>query len=198
MPRRTMLRALAGGGATVSSALLLAACGSEESASTTGDLGYVAGDGTVVEIPSAERAEPAVFSGTTYEGETFESSAAPPDLLVVNVWYASCPPCRVEAPDLKQISEEYTERGVQFVGINTRDEAGPATAFEQNYGIAYPSLPDQDGEILFALRGQVAPNAVPTTLVLDAEGRPAARITGAIEPSTLRAMLDSLIAERDA
>lgn len=135
----------------MSSALLLAACGSEESASTTGDLGYVAGDGTVVEIPSAERAEPAVFSGTTYEGETFESSAAPPDLLVVNVWYASCPPCRVEAPDLKQISEEYTERGVQFVGINTRDEAGPATAFEQNYGIAYPSLPDQDGEILFAL-----------------------------------------------
>lgn len=198
VPRRTMLRALVGGGAAVSSALLLAACGSEESASTTDDLGYVAGDGTVVEIPSAERDEPAVFSGTTYEGETFESSEAPPDLLVVNVWYAACPPCRAEAPDLKAISEEYTERGVRFVGINTRDEAGPAMAFEETYGIAYPSLPDKDGQILFDLRGQVAPNAVPTTLVLDAEGRPAARITGAIDPATLRTMLDSLIAERDA
>lgn len=199
VPRRSMLRALAGGSAAVSSALLLTACGGSGTASSASDdLGYVSGDGTAVEIPPDERGEPVAFTGTSYEGESFDSAAVPPDLLVVNVWYAACPPCRLEAPHLKEISEEYADRGVRFIGINTEDEAGPALAFHESYGIEYPSLPDRDGQILFALRGQVAPNAVPTTLVLDAEGRPAARITGAVEPSTLRAMLDARIAERDA
>src|SRR5690625_5999917 len=62
--------------------------------------------------------------------------------------------------------------------------------------ISYPSLPDQDAQIMYALRGQVAPNAVPSTLVLDREGRVAARISGALEPSTLRAMIDRVLAER--
>jgi len=49
------------------------------------------------------------------------------------------------------------------------------------------------------LRGATAGSlAVPTTLVLDAGGRPAARITGALKASTLRSMLDALLAERDA
>uniref|UniRef100_UPI004049D3FF TlpA family protein disulfide reductase n=1 Tax=Brachybacterium sp. GPGPB12 TaxID=3023517 RepID=UPI004049D3FF len=113
----------------------------------------------------------------------------------MNVWYASCPPCRVEAPDLQAIHEEYADQGVAFIGINLRDGAGPAQAFEENYGITYPSIPDQQSEIMYKLRGVVAPNAVPTTLVLDHEGRVAGRISGAIDPSILRAMLDGVLEE---
>src|SRR5690625_4566657 len=103
--------------------------------------------------------------------------------------------CRKEAPDLQEISQDYGEQGVSFIGINVRDEAGPALAFEENYGITYPSLPDLDAEIMYALRGQVAPNAVPTTLLIDRAGRVAARVSGAIDPSTLRSMIDRVLAE---
>src|SRR5699024_7916430 len=68
-------------------------------------------------------------------------------------------------------------------------------AFEETYGITYPSMPDPDAEIMYSLRGQVAPNAVPSTLVIDQEGRVAARISGAADPSVLRAMIDKVGAE---
>ena len=172
---------------------LLAACGTDTS--DRYDTGYVGSDGVTTEIPPESREEPLEFAGTTYEGEEFAAADRRGEVLVVNVWYAACPPCRKEAPDLQAVSEEYAPEGVSFVGVNVRDAAGPAQAFEQTYGITYPSLPDTDAQIMYALRGQVAPNAVPSTLVLDREGRVAARISGAADPSVLRAMLDRVLAE---
>ena len=192
-PPRPTRRGLLGAAGVVSSALLLAACGADTSGRY--ESGYVSGNGVTTEIAPAERDEPLEFSGETFDGEDFSSVDRQGELLVVNVWYASCPPCRKEAPDLQAIHEEYADQGVSFVGVNVRDSAGPAKAFEESYGITYPSLPDQDAEIMYELRGQVAPNAVPSTLVLDREGRVAARISGAIDPSTLRAMIDKVLAE---
>ncbi|MEE1618151.1 TlpA family protein disulfide reductase [Brachybacterium sp. J153] len=190
--RRTLLAAAGG----LSLTAVLAACGTDTSGRySSGDAGYVSGDGVTTEIPAEQRDEPLDFSGTTYDGEDLASADLRGEVLVLNVWYASCPPCRKEAPDLQAISEEYAAQGVAFLGVNVRDAAGPAQAFEQTYGITYPSLPDTDAQIMYALRGQVAPNAVPSTLVLDREGRVAARISGAADPSVLRAMLDTVLAE---
>lgn len=187
LPRRTLLSA----GASGMGAIVLAACGSD--ASSRYDTGYVSGDGVTVEIPEAERGAALEFSGTTYAGEEFTMAGARGAPLVLNVWYASCPPCRAEAPDLVEIAGEYTPKGVQFLGINVRDAEGPAKAFEESFGIPYPSIPDLDATIMYALRGQVAPNAVPSTLVVDPEGRVAARISGAADPSTLRSMIDTVL-----
>lgn len=193
---RCSRRSLLGGAGGAAALLLLAACGTDTTDRyTSGDSGYVSGNGVAVEIPAADRDEPLEFSGTTYDGEEFAVADQRGEVQVLNVWYASCPPCRKEAPDLQTLHEEYAEQGVSFLGINVRDAAGPAQAFEETYGITYPSLPDTDAQIMYALRGQVAPNAVPSTLVLDREGRVAARISGAADPSTLRAMLDSVVAE---
>ena len=52
--------------------------------------------------------------GTTYTGEEFAAADQRGEVLVVNVWYAACPPCRKEAPELQAINEEYAEDGVQF------------------------------------------------------------------------------------
>lgn len=185
-------RLLTAGGAALT-AVVLTACGGDTS--DRYDTGYISGDGVSTEIPPADRSGPLEFSGITYEGEEFVAAGHRGELLVVNVWYAACPPCRKEAPDLREISQEYAGQGVSFIGINLRDEAGPALAFEEGYGITYPSLPDLDAEIMFTLRGQVAPNAVPSTLVMDREGRVSARISGAIDPSTLRSMIDRVLAE---
>ncbi|GAA1331622.1 MULTISPECIES: TlpA family protein disulfide reductase [Brachybacterium] len=176
---------------------LTSACSSSDTTDRYGDeaSGYVSGNGVTTEIALQDRTEPLEFSGTTYDGEVFDSVEQRGSILVVNVWYASCPPCRIEAPELQAINEEYADRGVAFVGINLRDDAGPAQAFEDKYGITYPSIPDQQSEVMYQLRGHVAPNAVPTTLVLDRSGRVAGRISGAIDPSILRAMLDGVIDE---
>jgi hypothetical protein len=81
--------------------------------------------------------------------------------------------------------------------VNTRDYADQARIFEQQYGIAYPSILDVDSaSVQLAFAGSVAPNAVPTTLVLDRDGRVAARISGVIEAeSILAAMIDRVLAE---
>lgn len=192
LSRRDLL-GVAGG---ASAALLLAACGTDTGDRyASGDSRYVSGDGVATEIPPTDRSEPLEFSGTSYDDEQISAADRRGEVLVLNVWYASCPPCRKEAPDLQEIHEEYAEQGVSFLGINVRDAAGPAQAFEESYGITYPSLPDPDAEIMYSLRGQVAPNAVPSTLVIDREGRVAARISGAADPSVLRAMIDVVMAE---
>src|SRR5690625_7175992 len=85
--------------------------------------------------PRETRADPLEIRGSTYGNEEFDSVAMRGAPLVVNVWYAACPPCRVEAPALEAAHAEYSVLGVGFVGVNTRDKAGPAAAFEQTFGI---------------------------------------------------------------
>ena len=177
-------------------AVLLAACGTDTSDRyASGEAGYVSGDGVSVEIPAAERGEAIAFTGTTFDEEPFDLADTRGEVLVLNVWYASFPPCSQEAPDLQAIHEGHADMGVSCLGIAVRDAAGPAQAFEERYGITYPSVPDTGAELMYARRGQDAPNAVPSTLVLDREGRVAARISGAADPSVLRAMIDAVVAE---
>ncbi len=190
---RPTRRGVLAGGALAAVSTVLAACGTDTSSRY--DTGYVAGDGVSQEIDPGDRGDALEFAGTTYDGEAFDSHDHLGSVLVVNVWYASCAPCREEAPNLTAIAEDYADQGVSFIGVNVRDEAGPAQAFEKKFAIPYPSLPDLDATIMYALRGQVAPNAVPSTLVLDKQGRVAARISGAADPSTLHAMIDRVVAE---
>jgi len=102
------------------------------------------------------------------------------------------------SPRLKAVHAEYSTQGVEFVGVNTRDQAGPAAAFEETFGITYPSIPDSDGAVIASMDGSLSPNAVPTTLILDAGGRVAARISGAADQSTLESLLETVLAEGGA
>jgi thiol-disulfide isomerase/thioredoxin len=155
-------------------------------------------DNTITEIPVAQRNAPIVFGGTLDTGGTADSTAWQGSVVVVNFWYASCPPCRAEAPDLEALHKKYSPQGVVFIGVNVRDAAPTARSFAQNFGISYPSIMDNtDGAVQLAFHGQIAPNAVPTTMVLDRQGRAAARILGRI-PSrlTLGTLIDSALAEQ--
>lgn len=166
----------------------------------TGDgQNYVAGDGSVTEIAEENRGDPVTFSGTTETGETVTSDDYAGHPLVVNYWYASCAPCRVEAPDLEAAYEKYAPDGVGFLGVNVRDGADTAAAFRTTFGISYPSVidvEDRTGGLLLAFSGYVSPTTVPTTLIVDAEGRVAARVAGRIDPSIFDALLDRVVAEQ--
>ena len=157
---------------------------------------YIAGDGSITEINLENRGDVISFSGTTETGETVNSADYLGNVLVVNFWYAGCAPCRAEAPDLEQVYQETSSSGVNFLGVNVRDQAPTIDTFNSRFGITYPSVIDQDGQMQLAFASQVPPNAVPTTLILDAQGRVAARILGQLkDPSILKALITDIAHE---
>lgn len=159
---------------------------------------YISGDGVYTEIPPADRGPAVEFSGVTESGDEVSSADFTGKPLVVNFWYAGCPPCRLEAKDLADLSEQYSGE-VPFLGVNTFDSAEVVATFARERGIGYPSILDvATGSVQLAFAGSVPPNAVPTTLVLDREGRVAGRISGLIrDPDILAAMIDRVLEEAD-
>ncbi|MHC2997779.1 TlpA family protein disulfide reductase [Microbacterium sp. HJ5] len=149
--------------------------------------GFIAANGLqVVEIPAGERTEPVEFEGTTEAGDALGSADVAGDVVVVNFWYAACGPCRAEASSLEDAYTSFEGEGVSFIGVNTSDAPETATAFAEQYGITYPSLmAAQDGAIKLAFADKTPINATPTTLVLDKEGRVAARIIGQLESASI-------------
>ncbi|MFV0320282.1 MAG: TlpA family protein disulfide reductase [Microbacterium sp.] len=160
--------------------------------------GFVSGEFRVVEIPEADRGEPVVFSGTSETGETITSADYAGDVLVVNFWYAGCAPCRSEADDLEAVHQEYADQNVQFLGVNIYDQAPTAIAFAEEHGVTYPSLiAIDDAQLKLAFVDAVPLTAVPVTLVLDTQGRVAARIISEVKhPSILSTLVRDTLAEQ--
>ena len=189
----------AGAALLVAASVVLAGCTSDPLADQYRDgdsKNYIAGDGTVTEIAAADRGASVQYSGDDTSGATISSSDFAGKVVVMNFWYAECAPCRAEAPDLEKLAAQYEGKGAEFLGVNVRNQAATAESFAQTYGISYPSIVDTNGALQLAFSGSVAPNAVPTTLVIDAQGRVAARILGQVtEPSTLDTLIRDTIAE---
>lgn len=182
-------------------ALLLTGC-TPDSASTTPDdvagQNYQSGDGSTTLWKVADRTGPLDLAGTDFAGAAQDVADWRGDVVVLNTWYAECPPCRAEAADLVALSTDYAPDGVKVLGINRQDDAGTAQAFERQFEVPYPSIADTDGAAIAALQGTVPVNAVPTTVVLDRSGMVAGRILGIADPSTLRSIVDDLLAEQPA
>lgn len=191
------LRAAASALVALSLVASLAACANDPLAEQyrSGDeKGYIAGDQRIIEIPVAERGEPVVFEGTTETGDRVASGDFAGEVLVVNFWYAACGPCRVEAAELEDAYQSFAGDAVSFLGVNTQDSASVATAFAETYGVTYPSaLAAQDGALKLAFAQATPLTATPVTLVLDKEGRVAARIIGELPDASI---LEALV--RDA
>ncbi|ACQ81497.1 Redoxin domain protein [Beutenbergia cavernae DSM 12333] len=186
--------------AALAAAALLAGCttgddGGPVAGDEVPDAGYQAGDGTFTSWAEGERSAAVEADGTTFEGEAVDLADWRGDVVVLNFWYAACPPCRAEARDLAEISDDYAADGVRFLGVNGTDDTDTALAFQTTFDVPYPSLDDRDAAVVAALEGVVPLRAMPTTVVLDAEGRPAARVIGIADPTTLRLLIDDVLAE---
>lgn len=162
------------------------------------DKGYISGDGTSASFPEGERTDPVQFTGEVEDGSTLSSADILGKVTVVNFWYAGCAPCRAEAPDLVSAYDEFAGEHVAFLGINTRDQVAQAQQFAEEFGIEYPSIMDVAGgrSVQRAFAGQVPLNAVPTTLILDTEGRVAHRVLGQLAgASQLPTLIRETLAE---
>lgn len=172
--------------------------GSKSSGSAGGN--YVVGKGGISTVAKGERDAAPKLDGATVDGKTLDTTELKGKVVVLNVWGSWCPPCRAEAPGFAKVSKELADAGkdVAFVGINTRDNSTQnATAFEESYGITYPSLYDPDGKLMLRFpKGTLNPQAIPSTIVLDKEGKIAARTLIAVSETQLRSMIDPLLAEQ--
>ena len=126
-------------------------------------------------------ATPVELTGTMLDGTAWDIASTRGKVLVLNVWGSWCAPCVAEAPDLQKTWAELAGRqgAGRSSSASTSARTRPAgAAFAKKAGITYPSLSDESGVAILALQGK-APT-VPTTLVLDTEGRIAARVNGPV------------------
>ena len=157
---------------------------------------YIAGDGTVTEYAVDQRPGFEPWEGITESGFGLSSEALEGKVVVMNWWYAACAPCRAEAPDLVALYDEFNPQGVEFIGVNVRDTPATALAFDRNFGIEFPSVMDAtSGTVSLAFTGVVSPQAVPTTIVIDRDGKVASRILGRIDPGILKTLIQTVLDE---
>ncbi len=195
-PRR---RYAAGLAAVLLASIALAGCSQDPNSvaaqAKAGDnKGYVSGDGAIEQIPVDKRGAPVRLSGTLLDGGSWSSTDQRGSVVVVNVWGSWCPPCVAEIGDLQATWEavQKEKKNVRFIGIDYREDAARGRAFLAARKVTYPSLTDTSGVLILALQGK-APT-IPTTLVLDAQGRIAARVSGSTTQSTLSGLIDDTLA----
>ncbi|WP_330239309.1 TlpA family protein disulfide reductase [Streptomyces sp. NBC_00525] len=179
-------------------ALTLTACDSGDQVSGGGDTNFVTGTSGIATAPKGKRADAPKLDGPTVDGKQLDLADYKGKIIVLNAWGSWCAPCRLEAKYFKKVSEATEDQGVRFVGVNTRDNSrSNAASFEENFGVTYPSFYDPTGKLLLRFpKGTFRLQSIPSTVVIDREGKLAARYVGPLDDVQLRKMIDPLIAEK--
>ncbi|MFI0090253.1 TlpA family protein disulfide reductase [Streptomyces bobili] len=182
----------------VATALLLSACTSGGVSGGGGDTNFIMGKDGISTVEKGKRDPAPDLSGKTIDNKQLAVSSFKGKVVVLNVWGSWCAPCRAEAPNFQKVSTDLKAQGVQFVGINVADaKESSALAFEKTYGVTYPSLYDPSSKLMLRFKkGTLNLQAIPSTLVLDREGKIAARSLAALSEEKLRSMIDPVLAEK--
>ena len=192
--RRTAAPRISAAAATVASLAALAGCTGGPSLSSSGEQGFVTSDGSVSVLDPSERKAPdGTVAGETVDGEPVALADYAGDVVVMPVWGSWCGPCIAEAPVLADAANDLEDDGISFLGINNRDyDATSARRFVENYDIPYPSLYDPEGNLLLNFKETLPPLTIPALVVIDADGKVAARVIGKLSTSTLYGVLEEV------
>jgi thiol-disulfide isomerase/thioredoxin len=193
--RRAALAAAAGATAAV---LSLSACTSGGVSGGGGDTKFIMGKDGISTVEKGKRDPVPDLSGRTIDDKQLSVSSFKGKVVVLNVWGSWCAPCRAEAPNFEKVYQDLGPKGVQFVGINVADpKVESAVAFEKQFGVTYPSLYDPSSKLMLRFRkGTLNPQAIPSTLVVDRDGKIAARSLAGLSEDKLRAMIAPVLAEK--
>ena len=141
-----------------------------------------------------DRTPAPVLKGETLAGAQLDIASLRGKVVVVNFWASWCPPCRAESANLVKVAKDNASRGVQFVGVDIKDERTAAVRFTKVRNVPYPSLFDQPGVLLTRFR-RFVPQVPPTTLLIDRQGRIAGLFRGGITETELSGPVQVLAKE---
>lgn len=165
--------------------LVVAGCGREQPASALIGVEDVAVD---------EREAPLDFTGTTLSGEPFALADLRGKVVVLNAWASWCPPCRSEMPAFVDLAGSADPADVAVIGLNVGDDPTAAQEFIDEMRMTFPNVADPEGTILAGVPG-VPPKSLPSTVILDRDGRIATRIIGPTDPIGLANALGQVLAK---
>ncbi|MFI0743138.1 TlpA family protein disulfide reductase [Streptomyces sp. NPDC021100] len=181
-------------------ALTLSACGSGGTSGGGGETQFVQGAGGVdIVKDSGSRKDAPELSGTTLQGEQLNATEKfKGKIIVFNVWGSWCAPCRAEAKNLVKAARDFKSKGVEFVGLNVRDpDKANSVAFEKSFEVPYPSIHDSGGKLILRFpKGNLNPQAIPSTVFIDRNGKIAGRALKPLTEDELTETLDHLVAEK--
>jgi thiol-disulfide isomerase/thioredoxin len=146
-----------------------------------------------IECPVDKRPPAPRLSGELLEGGRYDLSQDRGQVVVINFWGSWCAPCRAEIDDLEQVYLATKDRGVRFLGVNIRDDRDKAKAFHQGK-VTYPSVIDPSSKL--ALDFDIPPNTIPSTIVLDREGRIAVVIRDSVTAARFEPIVARVAAEK--
>jgi thiol-disulfide isomerase/thioredoxin len=146
-------------------------------------------------IPAADRKPAGTFTGDLIDGGTVGSTDLRGKVALLNFWASWCTPCRVESPQLDLLYRKLKSKGVDIIGIDTKDAKSNARSFVHDFDISYPIVFDENGEIAIRL-GDLPARGLPFSVLLDKSGDVAAVYVGIVTPKDLQGPLDTLRAEQ--
>lgn len=169
-------------------AFMLGACGRDPlGARVSEEVGVTA-------YAPSDRVDLPAISGPTLSGEPLSIADLRGQVVVLNSWASWCEPCNEEAQALVAASRRFAPLGVKFVGLDVTDEELSAQEYSTKYAVPYPSIVDAKGSKLASIPS-VPPGALPSTLIIDKQGRIATRFIGAVKEPAFSAQLKEVLAE---
>jgi len=142
------------------------------------------------DLPTEEFPVPE-FSLTSLSGEEVSISDYRGKVVFLNFWATWCPPCRAEMPSMQEVYERWEDKDFEMVAVNLREDNKTVEKYMEEGGYTFPVLMDKEGQIggLFGVTG------IPTTFMVDKEGRLIARLVGTREWDVpeFEALLEKLV-----
>ena len=131
------------------------------------------------------------FSLTLLDGQQVKLSDYEGRILMVDFWSSWCPPCIREAAVLQSVYEEYSGRGVEFLGIAIWDDAEAVREHLEEYGVTYPNALDVDGMVTvdYGIAG------IPEKVFIGPSGDALRKFVGPFDEEGLRQILDDFLSQ---
>lgn len=148
-------------------------------------------------VPKEKRRGAPRLSLPDLEGPKRQLTQLKGKVIVVNFWATWCGPCKAEMPEFTKVHAEYRDRGVEFIGAanEARSSRDKVREFVRRLEIQFPIWLEASLDHLEAFG--VGPG-IPATVIVDQQGRVAARITGVTHALQLRELIDRLLLEATA
>jgi thiol-disulfide isomerase/thioredoxin len=180
----------------ITAALVLTACGTGHDAvngTAAGKYRFVnaTSKGSVLLATARKAAGPT--QGRLIDGGEYRLADHRGRVVLINYWASWCAPCVIESPMLDRVSQQWKGKGVDFVGVDVKDERQAAQSFIADNHMTYPMIYDEPAKT--ALQLGIPTGGLPVTALVDRAGRVAAVYIGAVQQADIEPALQQLAAE---